>query len=177
MAPQLFMASDLKFDAAKHSVTSLIMPVRGLSLAGCQCLQQSRDWGAEVNGMGTCNMNGQGQHWCERSLCLGIARCQRQAEKEENLLGGSRPLPWTYTHPQASSLGCSGGNGLLLWGGGAILRSAAGLVLLLWLFSSWLWAHEVLLSTRDGSWVKLSKSLLLREEGEGRVFSNWSQLM
>lgn len=56
---------------------------------------------------------------------------RRQAEKEESLLGRSRPLPWTYTHPQASAFGGSGGNGHLLRGGGAILMSAAGLILLL----------------------------------------------
>lgn len=38
-------------------------------------------------------------------LYLGTVRCQWQAEKEENLLGGSRPLPWAHTHPKAPTLG------------------------------------------------------------------------
>lgn len=92
-------------------------------------MSKGRD--AQANGTDTCNMNGQGQHWCEHSLCLGTVRRQRQAEKVESLLGGSRPLPWTYTHPQASTFGHSGGNGFLLQGGGVILTPAAGLVLLL----------------------------------------------
>lgn len=76
--------------------------------------------------------------------------------REQTFAMGSHP-------PQGPHFGWSGGNGLLLWGDGAILMSAAGLVMLLWVFqlALGLWGFA-----EHQTWF-MNQTLSLREEERG----------
>lgn len=91
--------------------------------AACGCSMLG--WGAQEHGADT------SQHQCPG---VSIPMAWAQPEQEESLLEGSRPLPWAHSHSQTSNFRHSQGNRLVVWGGGALPMSAAGLVLLFWLF-------------------------------------------
>lgn len=122
-------------------------------LWGCQCLQ----WLCVKEPGCPGKWRGHMQYPCPGAALVWASPLPGHSQ------GGSRPLPWAYTHPQAPTFGRPGGNGLLLWGDKAILMSAPDLVLLLWLFQL---ALDLWDFAEHQTW-SMSQTLTLREDGRG----------
>lgn len=155
------------FDASKHSTTDLSLPVKDLSLPGLPVP-------AAVA-------------WARAGVPRRMVRA-RAIRMPRSSTGVNVPFAWAQAGRERRRRACWEGadlcHGLTPTPRPPLLGALGEMGICFEVvepFCCWsnfvaltLWAHEVLLSTRRGSWVKFSKTILLREEGEGRVFSNWS---